>query len=87
MLSFERGDQIVYVPTHANGDQDHADCEYGFVTSVSSNGTVFCRFWHKGQPGVLRTVSNSEGTTGINLFKATSVRQRVVDCLLFRFYG
>ena len=52
--------QIVYVPTHAEGNPDHPDCEYGFVVS-QSNKLVFCRFWMKGEEGTtLRTKANSE---------------------------
>jgi len=43
---FKRGMQIVYVPTHANGDLEHSDCEYGFVSSINDR-FVFCRYWHK----------------------------------------
>ena len=55
------GTQIIYVPTHANGNPDHPDCEQGFVTSVRNN-MAFCRFWSKDDPGQLRTKSNSEAT-------------------------
>lgn len=57
------GTQIVSVPLHAYGDVNHPDSQSGFVTSLSKNGqTAFCRYWKKDQPGVLRTLANSEGT-------------------------
>ena len=33
MQSFYMGQQIAYVPTHANGDINHRDVQFGFVTS------------------------------------------------------
>ena len=59
MNDFYRGQQIVYIPNHANGDKGHPDCERGFVTSANEQ-TVFCRFWHRSDPGILRNRSNSE---------------------------
>jgi hypothetical protein len=56
---FEKGDKIIYVPLHAEGDINHPDCERGYVTSVSKIGTVFCRYFYP--DGRLRTVANSEG--------------------------
>jgi hypothetical protein len=44
------GTQIIYVPTHANGDEDHPDAEPGFVTSISGD-CAYCRFWLKHTPG------------------------------------
>ena len=61
-IEFQIGDQIVYIPQHANGDVTNPDCEYGFVTSTTST-TVFCRFWQKGKPGYLRNLANSEGVS------------------------
>jgi hypothetical protein len=73
MSIFQQGEQIVYVPTHAQQklpawsaipwtfDLDHPDIEFGFVTSQRGD-TVFCRYWRKGHLGDLRTKANSEGT-------------------------
>ena len=52
------GTQIIYVPSHAEGDTNHPDCEFGFVTSTTTLG-AYCRYWRKGEPGVLRTRANS----------------------------
>lgn len=32
---FQAGDRVVYVPTHAEGDRNHPDCERGKVSSVN----------------------------------------------------
>lgn len=76
-----RGTQIVYVPTHANGDTQHPDAEPGFVTSM--NGDVaFCRYWSKSNPDQLRTTVNSEATPVDTLVVADTRPQAVVDTLL-----
>ena len=80
-MDFKRGDQIVYIPLHANGDKAHPDCEFGFVTSVRPSG-CFCRYWHKGSPGSLRTRANSEYTDKENLEHFRSVSQDLVDTIL-----
>jgi len=80
------GMQIAYVPRHAQvkgndgcfqWDSTHPDVEYGFVTSWRGD-TVFCRYWRKGQPGVLRTTANSEGTPVDCLVPCTSVHMSYV---------
>ena len=59
------GDQIAYVPYHADGDIGHEDVEFGFVTSsktVSTGTYVFCRYWWPGKEGKdLKTKNNSQG--------------------------
>lgn len=85
------GDQIVYVPYHAQTRTDrthyrtwdpaHPDVEFGFVTSQNDQ-FVFCRFWVKGQLGVLRTVANSEATPPDCLIKYNSVKQEQVEIAL-----
>jgi hypothetical protein len=62
---FKRGDQILYVPTHAGGNKSHMDVEHGFVTSgPAEDGSYFCRYWSKFDPFQLRTKANSELTPG-----------------------
>jgi len=61
-MGFYRGQQIVYIPSHANGNIKHPDCEFGFVTGVNSVGDPYCRYWSKSSPGELRTKANSECT-------------------------
>ena len=29
---FKKGDKIIYIPMHADGNTKHKDCEHGFVT-------------------------------------------------------
>ena len=61
-MTHKPGDQIAYVPIHAQGDIDHKDVEYGFVSSDKGD-YVFCRYWRNGQNGLaLRTTANSEAT-------------------------
>lgn len=38
MSDFKKGDQVRYIPCHANGDPKHPDCENGVVSSLSSDG-------------------------------------------------
>ncbi|MCJ7813721.1 hypothetical protein MUP95_10450 [bacterium] len=59
-MEFKRGEQIAYIPTHAEGNVDHPDTEFGFVTKDSGDKGVFCRYFYKN--GTLRTVSCSELT-------------------------
>lgn len=40
---FRAGQSVRYVPYHAHGDDNHADCENGTVTSVTEH-YVFVRF-------------------------------------------
>ena len=63
---FKKGDTVVYIPTHANGDKYHKDCEHGFVTSTTDK-TVFCKFYWK--DGSLRNKANSEGCNRRDLVK------------------
>jgi len=95
MPTLRRGQQIAYVPPHAqtrNGpsgpnkhyrtwDAEHPDVEYGFVMSDAEHH-AFCRFWVKGQLGVLRTTANSERTPKWCLIEYDSVDQAVVDKIL-----
>jgi hypothetical protein len=76
--NFEPGDQIIYIPTHANDDPYHPDAELGFVTS-KNNKVVFCRYWD-GQR--LRTTANSEATNPDDLYLWDSRPQREIDNLL-----
>ena len=63
--TYKRGDQIAYVPSHADGDLSHPDVEFGFVTSEHPNGEdCWCRYFRevKDLEPQLRTVANSERT-------------------------
>ena len=63
---------------HADGDIDHPDVEFGFVTSVCCD-IVFCRYWHKGRIGELRTVANSECAYLEDIVRHVSISQQRVD--------
>lgn len=74
--------QIVYIPTHAKGNPEHPDCEYGFVTSQNDD-YVFCRFWMKGQFShskmELRTKANSEACRPEDLMLYRKVGEHIVE--------
>jgi len=78
-MGYKRGDQIAYVPTHAEGDLQHPDVDFGFVTSVPTATDLFCRYWSKFSPGELRTKACSELTPGANVVHYDSVDQSLVD--------
>ena len=59
----------------------HPGVEFGFVTSERGDNH-FCRYWRKGQPGILRTVANSECTPSIMLLEHKSVPQERVSAIL-----
>ena len=79
-LELKRGTQIIYIPTHANGDKHHPDVEYGFVTSILGD-CAFCRYWSRHHGG-LRTVANSELTPVANLVPWNRQNQAVIDSWL-----
>lgn len=64
--------QIACVPYHLQTSPQHQipeGAEFGFVMSIpkpNEDGTqdYFCRYWQRGQPGLLRTTMNSERTSG-----------------------
>lgn len=68
---FQKGDPIIYVPPHAEGNIYHPDAEPGFVVSKHpTEDAYYCRFWLKTSgngltwalysPIQLRTRTNSE---------------------------
>lgn len=81
MNNIIRGTQIVYVPSHANGDVNHQDCETGFVMAVRGD-VAFCRYWSKTAPNKLRTEANSERTPIDMLLVKDTRNQVVVDFLI-----
>jgi hypothetical protein len=79
------GTQIAYIPDHAkSAGLTHPDVELGFVTS-ERDSSHFCRYWRKGQPGLLRTVANSELTSNRDLVEISTVPQGLVDALVEGF--
>ena len=82
------GTQIACIPPHVREIQkplaellEHPDVEFGFVMLEFRNAH-FCRYWRKGHPGELRTVSNSELTRTNCLVDFKSVNQSIVDQLI-----
>ena len=82
--TFAPGEQIAYVPVHADGDLNHPDVEFGFVERLSYSDVYSCRYWRKGELGVLRTVTNGEATPAENLVSVWSVPQATVDAVIDR---
>ena len=82
-MIIQRGTQIAYIPMHAEGDIEHPDVEFGFVTSVRGS-TAFCRYWRRGSVGELRTVANSECTPMDSLVEHRSVMQSRINNSLTR---
>jgi hypothetical protein len=81
-----RGQQIAYVPSHADFDIKHPSVEFGFVTSgPTEEDSYFCRFWSRNCLGsLLRTRSNSELTPGwaivvIDPTHPLYIDQKVID--------
>lgn len=76
---FNVGDEIVYVPDHAEGDPKHPDCEHGFITAVYPEDRVaMCRFFRRGTYE-LRTVSNGERAAFRNLMRVKLAPPGVID--------
>lgn len=44
MSQFQKGDKVLYVPTHAKGNSKHPDCERGVVSSIGISGIVFVKY-------------------------------------------
>jgi hypothetical protein len=45
----EIGDRVIYVPTHAEGNLNHLDCEYGTVSSWNDK-FIFVKYVRNGIP-------------------------------------
>ena len=69
---------------HAQGDMNHRDVQFGFVTSQTERHQgYFVRYWKKGEEGrELRTTAGSELTPDRLLVKHKIVVQERVDKLL-----
>ena len=78
--NLKRGDQIAYTPTHTEGNLEHPDVEFGFVTSVRDDA-AFCRYWSEHHNG-LRTTSCSELTPLDCLSLYTSRPEWVIEARL-----
>jgi len=78
MSELERGTQILYVPSHADGDVSHCDVEVGFVTQDAGERGAFCRYWSKSSAHTLRTKANSELTPREMIIVQDTVPQALV---------
>lgn len=90
MSELKPGTQIIYVPTHANGDIHHTDCQAGFIASptVLPGNAIFCRYWVSGSvPRRLRTLANSEATPIENLVIRDTVPLQDVKAAIRLIYG
>lgn len=96
MMTFNRGMQVVYIPTHVLRQYrpsgkweltdllEHPEAEFGFVTKTTGN-QCFCRFWNKTDNfAELRTKGNSQLTPQANLFEYKLKPQEVIGELLER---
>lgn len=79
-IEFKVGEQIAYIPPHADGI-DHKDVEMGFITKIESD-VVFCQFWHF--DGTLRTTADLEMVPKKNVIRHKSREQKDVDKLLVK---
>ncbi len=43
MKEFKKGQRVRYIPTHAEGDETHPDCQNGIVSSVNDK-FVFVKY-------------------------------------------
>lgn len=84
-MKFKRGDQIAYIPDHADSIQ-HKDVQFGFVTSgPNSSGAYFCRYWREEKSPELRTKANSEATPYDHLVLYKSHTEKEVEQALKEF--
>ena len=91
-MPFKIGDQIVYIPTHAEdmlhpgAELSHPDTEFGFITGFNSIGTPFCRYWSNLNRNVLRTTANSE-CTPIHMLKKYALKPQTLIYALLPVLG
>ena len=57
--NIEVGDRVIYVPSHANGDVNHPDCEYGIVKSWNDS-FVFVNYVTNGIPQLTAQATRPE---------------------------
>jgi hypothetical protein len=81
---FKPGDWVVYVPTHANGDSDHPDCERGTVTSIGeTSGLVFVRY---GAELHAKATGPADLITAAEYFGSPRARTGCIGATQFREY-
>lgn len=58
----EPGDRVIYVPSHANGDLNHPDCEYGIIKTWNDT-YIFVNYVKNGIPQM-----TAQATRPVDLF-------------------
>jgi len=53
------GDRVIYIPTHAEGNVNHPDCEYGIVSSWNDK-YVFVKYVRNGIPQMTAQATSPE---------------------------
>lgn len=62
-MGYKKFTQVACIPTHAKGDINHPDVQFGFTTSErDSEGYYFVRYWLSKYSKELRTKANGERT-------------------------
>lgn len=85
--SLKPGTQIIYIPMHAKGDENHPDVEEGFVTTHRpGSDAVYCRYWSKHYPGELRTKASSDLTPRWFIREKVTHDQDAVDRLVWEIF-
>lgn len=80
--NYKKGDQVVCIPDHADGDIRHPNVEFGFVMEDKSDHCWVRYFYadtQKTGTPVLRTVANSESTPKWMLRKHYFALQSYID--------
>lgn len=72
------GDQVIFVPHEANGDQTHAACRAGFVVGNPMGETVFVRYWAKIGEGIASD-RHGQATHMRSLVKVDSIPQSELE--------
>lgn len=82
----DKGTQIALIPDHANGDINHQDVKFGFVSSHDPRtNNVYCRFWSDITPDDLRNKANSEFCEFRNIYLHTSRPQELVHKMIEQY--
>ncbi len=69
-MKYEKFTQVAYIPTHAEGNINHRDVQFGFTVSErDSEYCYFVRYWRSRTDPELRTKANGERTPGCLLIR------------------
>jgi hypothetical protein len=80
-MRYRKFTQVAYIPTHAKGDINHKDVQFGFITSeIDSEHCYFVRYWRSRTDPELRTKADGERTPVYLLTRCvTRSRQKILD--------